>query len=102
MDFQLEMNVYDYKNELHEIYGSFKKLQEDQLCFIQDMGIATLHDVDSNKEGEEFLYWYDTTESVSHYIELKESTEKDIEEHIKWCFDNYGIKYDYVKVKFYK
>lgn len=93
MDFKLDMNVYDYKNELHQIYGSFRKLKNEQLCFIQDISILI------DEDNRELLSWYNTTESTGYEIELKGATETDIEEHIKWCFDHYKIKYDYVKVK---
>lgn len=93
-DFKLDMKVYDYKNDKHEIYGKFSKLKKDQLCFIQDLSISHYFDEDKYMFG-----WYDTRQSTSHDICLENATASDIEYVIKECFEYYDMRYDYIKVE---
>ena len=93
-DFKLDMKVYDYKNDKHEIYGKFSKLKKDQLCFIQDLSISHYFDEDIYMFG-----WYDTRQSTSHDICLENATASDIEYVIKECFEYYDMRYDYIKVE---
>ncbi|MBQ6631530.1 MAG: hypothetical protein IJH55_05265 [Romboutsia sp.] len=93
-DFKLDMQIYDYKNDKHEINDKFSKLKYNQLCFIQDLDVV--YDI---YDDEYQLSWYDTRRSVSNILSLKNATSRDIEQHIKECFDYYDMKYNHVKVK---
>lgn len=94
LDFNLDMVVYNYKNEKKHICGKFVKLKREQLCFIQNLSFS--HIVD---EDEDVFSWYDNELSVDHDLYCKTATTTDIENSIKDCFEHYGIKYDYVKVE---
>ena len=91
-DFKLDMQVYDYKNDKHEVYGTFNKLKRSQLCFIQGLSIF----IDSD-DGKTRFGWLD--HDIDIEILMEEATSNDIEEIIKEYFDNFNIKYDYVKVE---
>ena len=90
-DFKLDMQVYDHKNDKHEIYDKFNKLKRDQLCFIQDLSIF-------NDDGIKFG-WKDINYNIYREIFIEDATASDIEEIIKECFEHFNIKYDYVKVE---
>lgn len=99
MSFKLDMMIYDFKNESEVICDDFKRLKDYNLFYLKDIEIAIFWDPEDEKHGEEVLKWYDPKGKQMDHLFYEKANAKLIEEFIKDCFDNNGIKYEYIKVE---